>query len=259
METRVVKTPKGTKIRVGVIKNRIEVSRPKGFRIFVKGYDHRVKDFLRTWILEDLATEEDFIIKDTGPRRKGKSTMAIGTALELFPEITTDNIVYTAKEFAKLANYLPISTADHISVIIFDEAGYGMFKQRWYEREQQEVVRLIEVNAAKCLVVFLVAPHNDFINKALQGPTMSKAWLDVGLAQTLGKGWASMWTGRYHMFRVSGFWNPVCAFQFDPIPAGPFWSRYLDKKYQFISEAGKIASRDHAQTSRLERLLIKLE
>ena len=259
METRVVKTPMGTKVKVGVIKNRIEMSRPKGMRIFVKGYDQRVKDYLRTWITEDLSTGEDFIIKDTGPRRKGKSTLGCRTALDLFP-ITPDNVVYTARDFAKLADYLPPSEPfdGKFSIIVFDEAGYGMFKQRWYEREQQEVVRLVEVNAAKMLVVILVSPHNDFINKALQGPTMCKLWLDVGLAQTLGKGWASMLKGRYHQFRVAGFWNPFCGFRFDEL-TGPFWDAYMIKKHNFIREAGKLAAKDHAQTTRLERLLTQLE
>lgn len=257
--TRIVRTPGGKKIHVGVIKDRVEVRRPRGIRMYVKGYDERIKDYIRAWILEDLSKGEDFIIKDTGPRRKGKSTLACSSALDLFP-ITPDNVVYTARDFAKLADYLPPSDPvdGKLSIIVFDEAGYGMFKQRWYEREQQEIVRLLEVNAAKKLVVFLVSPHNDFINTALQNPTMCKMWLDVGICQQLGKGWATMWNGRYHQFRVGGFWNPVCAFKFAEL-SGQFWDDYMSKKMRFINEAGRAAAKDRSQVTRLERILTQLE
>ena len=232
-------TPGGQKIKVGVIKDRIEIKRPRGFKIFIKGYDDRIKDYIKAWICEDLMAGEDFIIKDTGPRRKGKSTLACRTAIDLFP-ITPDNVVYTAKEFSKVAEYLsPSEPAENkFSIIVWDEAGYGMFKQRWYEREQQEIVRLLEVNAAKKLVVILVSPHNDFMNSALVSPVMCKMWLDVGISQKMGKGWATMWSGMYHQFRSSGFWNPVCAFRFDEL-GGEFWDSYMRKKMQFISDAGK--------------------
>jgi hypothetical protein len=257
--TRVVKTPGGQKIKVGVIKDRIEVTRPKGYRVYVKAYDERIRDYLKAWILEDLTNGEDFILKATGPRRKGKSTIScdLGRGLDL--DMSVDNVVYTAKEFGRLADNLdPSEPPDDLSIILWDEAGYGMFKQRWYEREQQEIVRLLEVNAAKRLVVFLVSPHNDFLNSALQSPTMCKAWVDVGISQQYGKGWATLWNGRYHMFRVAGFWNPLCAFKFQAM-TDQFWKDYEVKKFQFIRAAGKLVSKERDQSTRLERILAKLE
>jgi hypothetical protein len=255
-----VKTPGGQKVKVNIIKNRIEVRRPKGVRIYVHAYDENIREYIRKWILEDLTNGEDFIIKITGPRRKGKSTVACELARSLFPELSVDNIVYLAKDFGKLAADLPISDPANgkISIIIWDEAGYGMFKQHWYEREQQEIVRLLEVNAGKRLLVILVSPHNDFINSALASPTMCKLWIDVGISQRYGKGWATIWTGIYHQFRASGFWNPLCAFRFQKM-IGDFWDAYEAKKYRFIQEAGKIVARSRKQESRLERLLTALE
>ena len=255
-----VKTPGGQKVKVNIIKQRVEVRRPKGIKIFVHAYDEGIREYLRQWILEDLAGGEDFIIKVTGPRRKGKSTIACDLARGIFPEFSVDNVVYTAKEFGKLADSLPASSPEtgQISIILWDEAGYGMFKQRWYEHEQQEIIRLLEVNAAKRLVVFLVAPHNDFINSALQSPTMCKAWIDVGISQRYGKGWATIWTGTYHMFRASGFWNPFCSFRFQAI-TDDFWSKYEVKKFRFIQEASRLVSKEHRQTSRLDKILTRLE
>lgn len=255
----IVKTPKGTKIKVRVIKDRIEARRPKGLVFYIKGYDNRILDWVKARIVEDVGDGEDFIIKVTGPRRKGKSTAALSIARSLF-NIGVENVVYTAKEFGELAERLPPSDPDngHYSVIVFDEAGYGMFKQRWYEREQQEIVRLLEVNAAKRLVVFLVSPHNDFINSALQSPTMCKLWIDVGISQKYGKGWATIWTGIYHQFRVSGFWNPLCAFRFDAL-AGEFWDAYMTKKMAFIAQAGREIHKKVNKSMRFEKLLAALE
>jgi hypothetical protein len=254
-----VSTPKAQKIPVKIIKKRIEVKRPKGIRIYVKGFDKGILDYVKARIVEDVEDGEDFIIKVTGPRRKGKSTAALSVARSLFP-IGIDNVVYSAQEFAKMAADLPISDPANgrFSVIVFDEAGYGMFKQRWYEREQQEIVRLLEVNAAKKLIVFIVSPHNDFINSALQNPTMCKLWIDVGISQRYGKGWATLWTGIYHQFRVGGFWNPLAAFQFEKLD-DLFWSLYESKKHDFIQKASIEAAKTHKQVAKIDKILQQLE
>jgi hypothetical protein len=254
-----VKTPKGTRIKVGIVRDRIEIRRPKGIKIYIKQYDKEILTYIKARIVEDLESGEDFLVKVTGPRRKGKSTVAMTIAQSLSP-ITTENVVYTAAEFAKLATMLPISdpSSGRFSIIVFDETGHGMMKQRWYEHEQQEVVRLMEVNAAKRLVVFFVSPHNDWINSALQSPTMCKMWIDVGISQRYGKGMATVWTGLYHQFRASGFWNPLCAFTFEPL-AGDFWEAYEVKKMQFIDTAGRLAMTSRQHTTRIERLLTALK
>lgn len=169
----------------------------------------------------------DNIILMTGEERGGKSTLAQQIADEIEPGYPIDRIVFKIEDFERLIEELPRG-----SVIIFDEAGFDLFSQEWYESYQKRIIKKLTVLGERQLVIFLLLPHRMKLNAGLRERRVP-FWINVNVVgDEKIRGFADFRRSKGNEWTEDAFWEGMAAFRFGPI-SGPRYSAYLQKKEEF--------------------------
>lgn len=190
-------------------------------------------DFLVSHVRHRLAKNFDAIIMVTGEERSGKSTFALQLARAIDPEFPAENVCFKIKEFNER-----IAQAVEGDVIIFDESGFDLFSQEWWADFQIELVKKLQVIGKKRLVLILVLPHRQDLNRKIRERRV-KFWVHVYTqGENLTRGFCEVCRAEGNKWYQTVFWNPLICFRFKDLQ-GEFRDRYEAKKDAFIDEVQK--------------------
>lgn len=98
-----------------------------------------------------------------GKERVGKSTLALHIIDKFHPECKISQVCFTLNEFIKC-----IFRSKEGGILVFDEAGDGMFSRDWNKEENKDIVRLFFVIGAKRFFTLLVLPNFFYLDKVFR-------------------------------------------------------------------------------------------
>lgn len=178
----------------------------------------------------------------TGWERSGKSSACILRNKLSDGTLDTSRICYSLEELFEV-----YKTAEKGQSIIVDEAGYAASRREWYDKDQKELIKVLQVAAARGVNLEFVTPHPDYFSKIISSYRLED-WFRVFASGTeMDRGFVEWSTasrkhyqGGSEPFWVNRdiFWVPYLGDVF------PHLNRsYLDKKNRFIGEALAIRSK----------------
>ncbi len=104
--------------------------------------------------------DQDRIYVVTGREGLGKSTLAMQLAYSVDPNLSLDNIVFTANQLEKR-----IKEAKRFIAIIFDESFSGLSSKGAISKENKRLVRLLMMCRQRNLFIFIVLPSFFLLEK----------------------------------------------------------------------------------------------
>jgi len=110
-----------------------------------------------------LERNQHFVILIVGKPGSGKSYTALRIAELIDKNFTLDNVVYSPAEFIRLVKEL-----NEGRVIVFDEAGVGVYSRDWQNKINKAFAKLIQILRYKCLGIIFTTPHALFLDKAVR-------------------------------------------------------------------------------------------
>lgn len=198
-----------------------------GIEVVAPEYGYEYIKLIAGFIKQRLNQNFDNIVLMTGEERGGKSTLAQQIAEEIEPGYPVDRIVFKIEDFERLIEELPRG-----SVIIFDEAGFDLFSQEWYESYQKRIIKKLTVLGERKLVIFLLLPHRMKLNSGLRERRVP-FWINVNvIGDEKIRGFADFRRSKGNEWTEDAFWEGMAAFRFGAIK-GERYNAYLDKKEAF--------------------------
>jgi len=230
-----IATPLGKKFNVGVVAPQYHIGRSKSARQSVPVYDEKLIAFIAEMIKERPNKKFDCIVLITGPRRTGKSTLAVQIARKVDPHFDINHIAFRLDDFNEIIRTNPTANPAKgiYPQVILDEAGFDLFSQNWMQQVQKNLVRKFEVIGARNQIVYLVLPHRMMLNKGIR-EGMIHYWLNVSTFEQH-RGFAELRKGYENLWKLEMYWKPMCAFTFNDV-SDEMWKAYNVKKEAFIDE-----------------------
>jgi len=199
----------------------------------------------------------------TGDRRVGKSTLASILASMMYKIFSVNNIAFKIEQFQEILRSNPVAGDGIYPVAILDEAGFDMFAQEWADQLQKEMVKAFEIIGAKYQTIFLLAPNPSLINRGLR--KMASYWIYLP-SEKMTRGVAEYYEVKVNKYDGSIYYDPQCAFLFDPIDQDhnnhllSIWKEYEKRKMEFIEDVlGRSSEikgkREQTNTIRLYKLM----
>lgn len=198
-----------------------------GIEVVAPEYDYSYIKVIAGYIKQRMLMNFDNIILMTGEERGGKSTLAQQIAEEIEPGYPADRIVFKIEDFERHIEELPRG-----SVIIFDEAGFDLFSQEWYESYQKRIIKKLTVLGERKLVIFLLLPHRMKLNSGLRERRVP-FWINVNVVgDEKIRGFADFRRSKGNEWTEDAFWEGMAAFRFGAIK-GARYEKYLENKEAF--------------------------
>jgi len=110
-----------------------------------------------------LKSNQHFVLLIVGRPGSGKSYTALRIAELIDENFTLNNVAYTPAEFIKLVRELSEG-----SVVIFDEAGVGVYSRDWQNKINRAFAKLVQILRYKRLGIIFTTPHAMFLDKAVR-------------------------------------------------------------------------------------------
>ncbi len=104
-------------------------------------------------IKEKVRDDWDYVFAVDGIEGSGKSTLAQQAAIYCYPDLTIDDVCFTAEEFMKR-----IVEAKHHQSIIFDESVTGMFSRKVMHEVNKVMASLFMQMRQKNLYTYVIIP-----------------------------------------------------------------------------------------------------
>jgi len=254
---RIVKTPGGKGVSVGVINRKYEV---KGIthRNIIPLLDESGVKFLAECITERINHKRDCPILVTGDRGIGKSTVTIKTARTIEPGLSVSKIAFRLEEFEKIFQENPYGdgTIGQYPQVLMDEAGHALYGPEWLAKEQRVIAKQLIISRIKRQIIWMTVPKRMQFNNQLRN--MAAIWVHIAEPQEFVQGYALVRMAPAHLqseWHTDKYWEPKFAFIFTA-EQGDFWNEYERKKIAFVNEI--TAETSNARAKRQEELTVKI-
>ena len=122
---------------------------------------YRVQGVFPYVIRRSLLRGENFVGIITGKTRSGKSFTALRIAMEIDPNFTIDNVVFSAQEFMELLHSGKLKQG---SIIIWDEAGVGIATRDWYSILNKSINYVLQTWGHQSIGLLLTVPDFSFVD-----------------------------------------------------------------------------------------------
>jgi len=125
--------------------------------------EDRYTNYFIARLKERLQNNQHFVILIVGRPGSGKSYTSLRIAELVDPGFSLDKLVYTPIEFIKL-----VKNEKEGSVIIFDEAGTGIFSREWHQKINIAFAKLFQILRYKRFGIILNAPLIHFLDRVVR-------------------------------------------------------------------------------------------
>lgn len=125
-------------------------------------------------IKQTQKNDNDIIIVISGARGLGKSTLMSQISKELNNEYKFEDYIYNKGEFIKA-----LSEGKPEDTIHVDEAISTLFKREFQHKNQNAIVKLLNMHRDKRYVIFLLLPHFWDLDSAVRNTLIVKWWIHV--------------------------------------------------------------------------------
>ena len=122
-------------------------------------------------------SDQDFNIAITGARGTGKSTLMIQFIKKIMGVDSYDYYNHHVYSRAEFEDYLKNKPDNY--VIGIDEAVGSMFKREWQDKNQIELMKILNMYRDKGHITFLLIPHFFDLDSALRNSHIIKWWVYV--------------------------------------------------------------------------------
>lgn len=122
-------------------------------------------------------SDQDFNIAITGARGTGKSTLMIQFIKKIMGVDTYDFYNHHVYSRAEFEDYLKNKPDNY--VIGVDEAVGSMFKREWQDKNQIELMKILNMYRDKGHITFLLIPHFFDLDSVLRNSHIIKWWIYV--------------------------------------------------------------------------------
>lgn len=180
--------------------------------------------------------DQDRVYVVSGREGLGKSTLALQLAYFLDPTFSINDIVFSAKTFARR-----IREAPKFKSIVFDEAFNGLSSKGSISKENKELVRLLQECRQRNLFIFIVLPSFFLLEKYV-GIFRSTALFNV---------LASRKNFKLRYYRVYNYTNKKKLFLLGK-PLMDYSRPYIPQKYRFYKRMPPTINRDEYLQKKLE-------
>jgi hypothetical protein len=120
-----------------------------------------VKGIMPYVIRRSLNRGENFVGIVTGKTRSGKSFSGVRICMEIDPNFSMDNVVFSAKEFMELLHSGKLKRG---SMVMWDEAGVGIATREWYSILNKSINYVLQTWGHQNIGLILTVPDFSFID-----------------------------------------------------------------------------------------------